>query len=187
MPDFRCPFVLFHRTVLRDFELFSIVSLGRLWLNKTEEAPTPCLYMYRCSSLTFHMYNTRVNTHNEGNIAVNRNAFSTTGQSTRQIFESFCWQTFVSFQFVSTFQFQSKPLNLRKTFNRNANLLVFFSVSPYNVHVTSREGKMSQLIFGWNKSPGLLELTFREIIHSEQSSDDDKQLIFLTTHTHIDN
>ena len=45
----------------------------------------------------------------------------------------------------------------------------------YLYDLTPREGKLSKLIFGWNKSPGLLVLP-----------DDEKQLIFLSTHTHMD-
>jgi len=60
--------------------LNSIVSLGRLWLNKIGKSSISLsLYVQRCSSLRFHIYNTSaVSTYNEGNIAVNRNSFSTT-------------------------------------------------------------------------------------------------------------
>ena len=75
--------------------------------------------MYRCSSLRFHIFNTRMRSHahNEGNIAVNGDAFSTTGAKQKTNTWKFLLQTFVPFQFFSTFQFQSKPLNLRKNFN----------------------------------------------------------------------
>ena len=111
--------------------MFPIVSLGHLWLNKTEKK----LYLFvsicenAVSSLRFHIYNTSVNTHNGGNIADNKNAFSTTGAKHKTNIGKFLLQTFVPFQLFSTFQLQAKPLNLKKTFNRNVNIPVSFSVS----------------------------------------------------------
>ena len=76
-----------------------------------------CDIMYRCRSLIFHIFNTSMSTHNEGNIAVNGDAFSTTAAEQKTNTWKFLLQTFVPFQFFSSFQFQSKALNLRKNFN----------------------------------------------------------------------
>ena len=128
--------------------MFTFVNLGHLWLNKKIEKSSISLSLYvQMQPLRFHMYNTSVSTHNEGNIAVNRNAFSTN-----------FWKFLIQYVF-STFRFQSKAL--LKNFHRNANLPVSISVC---------------LAF---------KISLLEENSTEQNTDDEKNLIFLTTHIYI--